>query len=237
MDRFPAIATAILTLSFVLSPLLAEPFSGFRAEQLPIPQVRPPVQPAGYAFAIWGVLYFWLLVSAAFGLWRRAHAEDWDHVRWPLIVSLAAGTPWLWLATRSAIGASVLIFAMLIPAVIALLRAPHRDRLWLRTPVALYAGWVSAAACVSLATVAAGYGVGFGAVFWAVIGVALAFLIARWTQSRRPDTPEYSVAVVWALTGIVVANGTTQPLVSGLAMVGIIALVLLWWTDRHPAKG
>ena len=239
MPGIPAIATALLTLTFVLSPLASEPFTGFRADQLPVPQIRPPVQPAGYAFAIWGVIYIWLVVSAGFGLLRRGRAEDWDHVRWPLILSLLAGTPWLWVATRSALAAGVLIFVMLVPALIALIRAPLRDRLWLRTPLALYAGWLTAASCVSLATVAAGYGVGagigMGAMVWATIAILLAFVIARATQTRRADTPEYSAAVVWALVAVVVANGGDRPGLAALAAVGAVALILLWWTDRRPA--
>lgn len=235
MDRLPALITALLTLTFVLSPLVSEPFTGFRADQLPVPQVRPPAQPAGYAFGIWGVIYAWFVVSAGFGLLKRARAEDWDHARGPLMLSLAAGTPWLFVATRSAVAALVLIFAMLLPAVWALLRAPKRDRLWLRTPLALYAGWLTAASCVAMATVAAGYGLGFGQVFWAVVALIGAFAIARWTQARQPETPEYSAAVIWALVGVAVANGMAQPVIAILALLGALALGLLWWTDRRPA--
>lgn len=234
MFRPLALLVALLTLTFVLSPLASPPFTGFRPDQLPVPQVDPPVQPAGYAFAIWGVIYLWLVASAGFGLFRRAQAQDWDHVRWPLIVSLAAGTPWLFVATRSALGAFVLIFVMLIPAIVALLRAPSRDRIWLRTPLALYAGWLTAASCVSLATVAAGYGLWFGEGVWAVIALALAFAIARWVQPKRPETPEYSATVIWALVAVVIANGSSQPGIAALAAAGAVGLGLLYWTDRHP---
>ncbi|WP_424969811.1 hypothetical protein [Dinoroseobacter sp. S76] len=234
MTRLLALGVALLTLTFVLSPLASPPFTGFRPDQLPVPQIDPPVQPAGYAFAIWGVIYLWLVVSAGYGLLRRAGAEDWDHVRRPLIVSLAAGTPWLFVATRSALGAFVLIFVMLIPAIIALLRAPSRDRVWLRTPLALYAGWLTAASCVTVATVAAGYDLWFGAGIWAVIALALAFLIARWVQPQRPETPEYSATVIWALVAVVVANGAEHPGIAAIAGAGALGLALLYWTDRHP---
>ena len=37
--------------------------------------------PAGYAFAIWGVIYAWLVVSAVYGvIWRR-EAKDWEAMR------------------------------------------------------------------------------------------------------------------------------------------------------------
>ena len=33
-------------------------FGGFDANQFPVPQVNPSVQPAGYAFSIWGLGLF-----------------------------------------------------------------------------------------------------------------------------------------------------------------------------------
>ena len=59
--------TALLAITFAGSPLVTSPFTGFRADQLPIPQVAPPLQPAGYAFSIWGVIYLWLIASCIFG--------------------------------------------------------------------------------------------------------------------------------------------------------------------------
>jgi len=71
-----AILTLLVAVAFVVSPLISEPFTGFRADQLPIAQVDPPVQPAGYAFAIWGLLYLWLLVSAVYGVIKRRDDPD-----------------------------------------------------------------------------------------------------------------------------------------------------------------
>ena len=48
---------AAATLAFLLSPSLTEPFTGYTPESFPVDQIDPPVQPAGYAFAIWGVIY------------------------------------------------------------------------------------------------------------------------------------------------------------------------------------
>ena len=49
------------------------------------------MQPAGYAFSIWGVIYLALVAGAVFGLIRRAEHAGWDAARWPLIASLAVG--------------------------------------------------------------------------------------------------------------------------------------------------
>ncbi|MEM1352820.1 MAG: hypothetical protein AAGF27_10770, partial [Pseudomonadota bacterium] len=147
-----AIAILCLTfsLTFAASTLLVPDFGGFRADQFPVPQEDPPVQPAGYAFAIWGVIYLWLIVGMGYGLLKRADDPDWHAMRIPLCVSLAVGSIWLPIAVSSAVWAAILIWVMLIPALIALFRAPSQDTGYALLPVGLYTGWLSAASCVAL---------------------------------------------------------------------------------------
>lgn len=226
MTQRTAFLTFFLTLAFVASPFFTEPFSGFRADQLPIPQIDPPVQPEGYAFAIWGLIYAWLIVSAVYGAWARVDAPDWHDARIPLNVSLAVGIPWLAIANTSAIWASVTIVIMAIGAILALARAPYDDRWLFQAPVGLYAGWLTAASFVSIATTSAGYGIAFDSVIWALIGIAGAFVVATLVLWRRPTALGYRFAVIWALVGIVVANGLTTVIVSLAAALGIALLLL-----------
>ena len=100
------ILVLIFTLTFTGSAFFTR-FDGFDGQQLPIPQDDPPIQPAGWAFSIWTVIYLGLLASAVYGLWRRADDPDWRRVRGPLLASLVLGTPWLAVAARSAIWATV----------------------------------------------------------------------------------------------------------------------------------
>ena len=66
-----ALLVLIATLAFAVSPVFVPGFGGYEPAQFPNPIEAPVVQPAGYAFSIWGVIYLWLLVSASFGLWKR----------------------------------------------------------------------------------------------------------------------------------------------------------------------
>jgi hypothetical protein len=224
MSQLKAWLTLVFTVSFVSSPAFTAPFSGFRADQLPIPQIEPPVQPAGYAFSIWGLIYGWLVVSACYGVYARRRDEAWDRVRGPLLLSLGAGTPWLAVANRSAIWATVLIFVMAVLAIAALQRSSSADRWWLRVPVAIFAGWLTAASFVSLGSTAAGYGVLTGGLGWAFLGIALALGVAVLVQRRVPGAPAYGGTVIWALVGIMVANGSAQLGVTLLAGFGVMVL-------------
>ncbi|MEO0929672.1 MAG: hypothetical protein AAFY14_03340 [Pseudomonadota bacterium] len=226
--------TLIVTLTFVVSPFLTVPFSGFRADQLPIPQIEPPVQPAGYAFAIWGLIYGWLVVSALFGIIKRGDDPAWDRARWPLVVSLGVGTPWLAVANSSAIWATILIFVMAFGAILALIRAPHADIWFFRVPIGIYAGWLTAASFVSLGSTAAGYGVLTGQLGWAYLGIAGALCVAT-PVMKKTMAPSYGLTIIWALIGICVANGTQVWTVTAFAAGG--ALVVLGLIIANRATG
>ena len=224
MMKTTAAAIALLSIAFAISPAFTAPFSGFTPDQLPIPQINPPVQPAGYAFAIWGVIYLWLIISGVFGLLKRSDAQDWHVARKPLMVSLLIGVPWIAIATNSAIWATVTIILMAIGAIGALILAPKRDRWLFQAPVALYAGWLTAASWVSIATTAAGYGVLFDQFTWAIVAIICALGIALFVLSQRRTAPEYLISIIWALIGIIVANGSELITISALAAVGAVAL-------------
>jgi hypothetical protein len=227
-----AILTALLTASFVISPAFTT-FTGFESNQLPIPQIDPPIQPAGYAFSIWGLIYGWLVVSAVFGVWKRSDDPTWNAVRPYLIASLLIGTPWLYVATQSAILATVMIIAMAITAIIAFIRAPLSDLWWFRVPVGIYAGWLTAASFVSLGSTMAGYGIALGSLGWAYIGIIGALAVSLSVYSLR-QAPEYLVTIIWALVGIIVANQSGPQSVVWLAQGGIAALALIMiWTYRR----
>ncbi|MGP9789321.1 hypothetical protein [Roseinatronobacter sp. NSM] len=216
--------TLLATAAFVLSPYVTDPFSGFDPQRFPVPQLDPPVQPAGYAFAIWGIIYLWLAVFAVMGVYARRQDAGWHRVQAPMILSLGPGALWLWIAGFSPIGATVLIFWMLFFAVQALLRAPSQDRWVLQAPIGLYAGWLTAAAHVSLGVSLGGYGL--ASPLWAaIIALAGATALAVWVLARRPDSPDYSVAVIWALIGVLVANLGGAPVILAVTAAALLVVV------------
>ena len=227
MQRSKAALVLLAAIAFLLSPFFSSGFNGFSPGQFPIPQVDPPVQPAGYAFSIWGLIYLALLVGAVHGLIRRAQDGGWDAARWPLFASLAVGAAWIPIANRSVFGATVMIWIMLVTAVLALRAAGKGDRLLLRLPIALYAGWLTAASSVAIGLVLAGYG-WLGGTTAALLCITLALAIAVAVQLSRPDTPEYSMAVIWALVGIIVSNlDPLNGVALGLAGFGVVTLGLV----------
>ena len=225
MERMKAIFVVTATLAFLLSPLSTSGFNGFTANQFPIPQVDPPVQPEGYAFSIWGVIYLWLMAGALFGLLKRDRAPGWTAMRWPLILSLIVGAAWIPVANIDPVSATVMIWLMLGAGLLALFRAGAQDHWWLSAPIGLYTGWLTAASGVALGLLLAGYGF-LSEQLAAILMISLSLVIALAVQIARKDTPEYGIAVIWAVVGIIVANIATAnwPIVA-LCALGIALLV------------
>lgn len=223
-----SILVLLAALAFAVSPMISNGFGGYRPDQFPIPQADPPIQPAGWAFSIWGLIFAWLVAGSAFGAWKRAADPDWQPMRPALLVSLALGIFWIETAHWTPIGGTLLIVAMLVPALIAFLRAGQRDAVWQVRPVALYAGWLTAATGASFGIVLGGWGIlseqaAAVVCLLAVTGTALA------VQAARPGEWAYPAGVIWALLGIVVANlSPANPIV--LVLAALAAGLLAWRT-------
>jgi hypothetical protein len=232
-----ALILLVVTVAFAAAPLFVTSFAGIDPNLYPIPQTDPPVQPEGYAFAIWGVIYVWLIAHAAFGVLRRTDDPAWQRPRPWLLASLAAGVPWLWVAERNAPGATALIFVMLALALAALARIPDLpDRWLLLAPVAVYAGWLSAAAFAALGFFGAGFGLVMGEAGWAVTCILLATAVAAIVQTRIGRAPEYGLTVAWALVAIAVHNLETHPLIAAESLVAAVAMVALGWRCRYRSS-
>ena len=224
MIRYLPHLTLLFAVLFALSPLASDGFNGFTPDQFPAVQHRWPVQPAGWAFSIWGLIYLWLIAGSVWGLLKAPYDPEWQRMRRPLLVSLTVGTFWIAAANASPILATAMIVVMVVAAIIAFLRAGHGQPFWQVGPVGLYAGWLTAATGVAIAVLLSGYGI-MSARPAAMLLIVVVLALALWVQSRRPSGVTYPIAVAWALIGIVAANwGSGHSHVAFLAGLGIVAL-------------
>jgi O-antigen/teichoic acid export membrane protein len=148
---------------------------------------------------------------------------------------IALGAAWLSIAPVAPIAATVTILIMAAAAITAFLRADtETDRWLLSAPIAILAGWLSAAAAVSTGVVIAGYGL-LSDTASAVAMIAITLTLATWIQRRKPRMPVYGLTVIWALAGITVANAGLNPTIAILAGLGIglMALTLLSTRTGH----
>lgn len=207
------------------------------------------VTPAGYVFAIWGVIYLGL---AGYAVWQSLPAQAANpRVRalvLPVSIGNVANLVWILLWHYLLIPASLVAMLVLLASLMVVylrLRAPTRrrapaplargERLWARGTFSVYLGWITVAtvANVTIALYDAGWDGGFvPAQVWAAITLVVATVLGG-RMLRRYGDVGYAAVLVWAFVGIVLAQwGAT--VVVGTAIVGVLALLFLT-ADRARA--
>ncbi len=203
------------------------------------------VIPAGYVFAIWGVIYVGLLAFTIFQAVRGDHPVV-RRIGWLPAISGILNTVWLLLFQYEQ-------FVLTVPLMVALLLtliAIHlrlwsvRDQLdtasrWaVRIPFSVYLGWITVATIANVAQTLAAVGFdGFGIepVLIASAVLLLGLAIAARFVWRFGDVA-YGLVIVWAYAGIVVKEADTAlvPLVAGAGALVIAGLVVMRLIGRLP---
>ncbi|OLR94394.1 hypothetical protein BJP25_11575 [Actinokineospora bangkokensis] len=207
------------------------------------------ILPAGYAFAIWGLIFLVSLVAAAVSL--RPSVMGRPALRasgWLIAVAYACNAVWVLLFPQRLFTlAQVVIVVGAVTAVLALVRlqaaADPRDRPvggLVGTAHGLVAGWLTAATFVGFANTLVSTGLSGSGQAGAVPGIvlllvatAVAVAVVR-SSSRGPvaGTVAYAAAVAWGLIAIVVeqwgvvTSAALTALVLAVAIVGYAAVAV-----------
>lgn len=198
------------------------------------------ITPAGYVFAIWGVIYIGL-VALSVGVFLEPLRRDPmpERIAVPIVVSNVANVTWLLLWHSLQIVWTVPVQIVLLGSLIAAYVLARRDRpdrpsaierwcVW--APLGLYLGWVSVAtiADFSAALVAIEWsGFGLAPEFWAVVVLVVGFALALAVLFRESDAV-YAGVFVWAFLGILVASASALVGYVALALAVAIAGVVVW---------
>jgi hypothetical protein len=192
--------------------------------------------PAGYVFAIWGLIYLGLILLAIYQLLPAQRANPrLQRVRGALIVSCVANSAWIFLWHYELFPWTLLVMgALLVSLLVIYLRlgigraATTVGERWLvRVPVSIYLGWVTVATIANVTSVlenARWSGWGIAPATWAVIMLAVGALVA-WAMSLTRRDAAYDLVLIWAFVGIALKHAAT-PLVAGAAWVATVAVVV-----------
>jgi|SRR6478672_1190396 len=190
---------------------------------------------AGYAFAIWGIIYLGLLVYAVRQVLPQTGESLLIHrLGWPSALAMAGIGLWIVAAALDAEMATVLLISgslavLLVPLLqnagaIRALPVRDRDRWMTVWPLALLAGWLTVAAPLNLITVLTGNGdlpAALSPTVWAAIAIGVVVVVAL-AVTQRLRTVAYAIPVAWGLLGAFVAE---QPRNAPLAYVALGAAV------------
>ncbi|GAB4192338.1 MAG: hypothetical protein OHK0022_06450 [Roseiflexaceae bacterium] len=203
----------------------------------------PPIVPAGYAFAIWGLIY---PGAIAYGIYQALPRQRENallrRVGWFTIPAYIAMTFWVITAQQLMIWTTwvcmVAMLVSLISAFIQFARHPGRinraERALVVVPISVHAGWITVATVANTATALYNSGVSNvllpDPIWAAVMSVAAGLIGAAMTLFSKGNLG-YGLTIIWALAGIVVANTTLEnnsPVVLAAgAMIVVVAAALL----------
>lgn len=238
---------AFAALQLALPPILFGG-RGFNAEADAGPP--SPAEPAGYAFAIWGPIYLGCLAYAVVqALPSRAADPLFRRIGWLTAAGFALTGAWLLAARFGPVWATVPIIWLMTAAIgtafviaAGAARPGLVEAAFVRLPLALFAGWLTAAAFVNAAEVLPRFGFdrfGLSPAGFAVLVVGAAGALAGALAGLTRGEPAYALAVLWALGGIAAANvmrASGSPVVIAAAGAAGLALVAWCLALRRPSR-
>jgi len=191
------------------------------------------ITPAGYTFAIWGIIYTLLGLYVIYQALPSDKGKTAEKVGWFFILSCVANICWLFLWQFEYLTVSVVLMFLLFGSLLmAYLRlgiskspASWRERIAIHAPFGVYFGWITIA---SIANVAAALvslswdGFGLGAETWGILVIVIALLIATLVVLTRTDVA-YGLVIIWALIGISANESGNQ----NVALVAQISAVIV----------
>ncbi|MEP6908573.1 MAG: hypothetical protein ABI858_11435 [Pseudoxanthomonas sp.] len=207
---------------------------------------------AGYAFAIWGLIF---LLDVVFGFWQLSSKRRPDgvvsRIRLPATMGFALTALWMPVFSQQLYWLALLIiWSSLACLAICALRLsrdfqPEAGQRWCAwLPLSLHAGWLSLAATLNTAQVIVAYRLlpTSDMLGWSVVLFALAAILLLVLNQRMRCNVAYAAAAVWALVAVYVKQSAADlPGAGTAAWIALMLAVLLtvqtiWLCLRAPSK-
>jgi benzodiazapine receptor len=238
--RWANIAAFIVTL--IINGLAGTTLIGGRTTADVSNQNPTLITPAGYIFAIWGIIYALLAVFLIFQALPSQKTKPFQtQISGLFILTSLFNIIWLFLWQNLLLPLSnIVIFAFLASLIAIYLRlnigktnVSFREKLCVHVPFSVYLGWATIATIANIAVTLVSLGWdGFGIPLetWAILVLAVALIIDLAVIVTRRDIA-YSLVFVWALAGIAANQSAhaTIVLTAAVAIVIIVATLAATW--------
>ena len=240
----PSVAWAVLIASIAQAVAVFIPLLSFGGE----PNengVDLLISPAGYAFAIWSVIYILAIVTGVVFVRKRLSGTQYgQRLAIDLIVTCTAAFLWLIVSAASldwlpSVLLTVMAIALVDAARIAALPVNSETlsstTTLVRITVGIYAGWASAAVFVNWASDLARSGVvDESSLGWQLVILILAALYGiGLTYLFGVALPALPLTLVWALVAIVVNAWSASTPIVVVSLIGIGAIAVAYGVSRR----
>lgn len=190
------------------------------------------IQPAGFAFSIWGLIYTLLFIWIIYLFFsKKDKSPITERLKfWPIVNFILNGV-WIFVFTQEWLFASVIVIAAMLYTLAEIYSSiSETNHNWFdRFPFAMYFAWVTLATIVNIFTWAADNVdtiLGMDELTWTIIvlivagliGIAIAVFFRDWV---------YPLVLIWPLIGIYAEGGDVSAGLNITLLIVAIALVLI----------
>lgn len=207
--------------------------------------------PAGYVFAIWGVIYIgWIAFVIFQALPSQRDNPRLLRIGWLFVLSCAANALWLFAWHYGYFPLTVVLMVSLLLTLLAIYVRLNINRTQVSAlekwtvdiPFSIYLGWISVATVANITDLLYYWkwdGWGLAPELWAVIMLVVTLGIALMMALTRADVA-YLLVLVWSFAGIAVKQ-SAAPLVATAAWVAVLLVIVMipvgWRFRRHVMPG
>lgn len=203
--------------------------------------------PAGYAFAIWGLIFLALFAQAVFLVVRSFKPEKDQtpitQIGLGILLANLLNIGWLYAWLNESTGVSAVIMILLLITLLAVVVRTNMERwdaplkiiVFIWWPICLYSGWIAVATIANISAMLAkvGWTGGIQETTWAFIMICIATALGTFMIFKR-NMREFAMVIVWALIAIAVRHWGVYPLLQYAAIVG--AAVLVIYSGYHASQ-
>jgi len=197
--------------------------------------------PAGYVFAIWGIIYIFLVIFGIYqALPRNRNKSFHEAISFYFIVSNLANAAWLFLWHYEQVLLSLFAMIVLLLSLImiylrlgiGITQTERNEKFSVHTLFSIYLGWITVATVANVTALLVSIswdGFGISEEIWTVLVLIIATGIVSSVVITRKDVV-YGLVPVWAFVGILVKQFENSLVVASLAGIfaGIIFLIVLF---------
>jgi len=195
--------------------------------------------PAGFTFAIWGIIYILIVCFAIYQLADllgkiETKSDYINKISFWFILGSIGNIVWIFLWHYEQIILSMIpILVLFLSLLMIYLRldigrsdASKTERYFIHLPISVYFGWLTVATIANVTAVLVTLNVGglfLGEVIWTVLVIIVALLITLILLYQRHDLG-YSLVIIWALLGILIKQYESY---QTIVLTAVFSIVLI----------
>lgn len=200
--------------------------------------------PAGYAFAIWGLIYTLLIIWIIRQfIAREDQKEIYAKIDIWFFVSCLLNSAWIFIFQYRYFTLALLVIVLFLVTLMIIYSIIQNSRMttwFMRLPISIYIGWVSVATIVNVFVVFQANGIetlfGLGEQTWAIIMLVVGGILGVLFTRKNRDIA-YSLVFIWAFIAISVKQSAYSGIVTTVwVVVVILALNIIVQLIRNYRK-